>query len=1391
MRSMKASSLHFDAEFPSPHRFNFHSSVPVDIDAQTPAAPGASGTSAHHHRGETLIVNEWELVEGDVPTEQDVPVREALFAVGNGHIGIRGFHEDADHHHRHNVSADAIVSNMLRGGSGYAPHCRSSVFESTLSHNPVAGPTSSHRGTYVNGVYDEHSTSKASSAFSSGCCKRECFLVAVPDAVDIALYVDEELVAPFAHPERVSQYRRTLDLKTGELRRRYVWKTRTNIELQIVESRFVCAARKHIAAFQYVVTCVSHPGNPTGVDVKVVSCTSLPTTIENAAASWEMENSPSGSKRQEDVSSVFCARTRGSRKHIALAVNDRCFVTTHSPSLDNMVGCDSSHMPPMGASGGTTIPGHLFGGGSSVLPSPMGPPMPFGSPPPLDPLQTLPMSRSVTNATAQQSLNAATFISPLCNTPMRPPCASTLGHTPPQTAEATEDIPKVVEMVFRATLLCGEGSSTLNFAKTVAYVTDADCEVEDMEAFASEMVENAVDHRYDGLLAEQQAFMDEFWNLSDVIVSCSKSRRLQGTLRFNILQIFMSTGRWKGTGVGPRGLTGEVFNGLQTWDAEIFIFPFFLHSHPHIARSLLQFRVDTLPEAQRRAYDFELPRGAIYPSRTINGAENAPSLPCALHLHVNADIAYAMKQYYEATCDLEFMLNGGIEVVWSTAIIWLLWGAWEYGSFHIRSVTGPDEYNVLVHDNFFTNIMARHHMCFAVEMYEKLKSAKPPMDGIENLMLSASVTAEDFVAMKKAADKMALPYDPHHRIHLQDAGFLRKRGWEKVPRKENVSHASPLRSHVSAASSETNLDTLSTKRPHHTDATSVHGCSELQVTNTALNASSRHTRVKSGGGCCGDNRSSNNSLTPTTTTPQPYMHGEEGTPVVMIQEYHPIVVFRHRICKNADVVLSAVLLRDKFTHDEKEANFRFYERLTAHDSSLTAPLFSIAASDIQLREEALEYFKYALYIDMNNVLKNTSGGLHLSCLGGSWWCIVAGFAGFCVLDGVAHFNPWIPDGWNEYKFQVRHHGTLVHVAVTRRSVAYSLVEGSKLLIVHAQSARVHLARGRAVSIKLVRDVRSIDYDAVIFDLDSIIDSVEEDQFNAWSKTLDPLFVAKGSAENSKPFNNEMYLAYLRHHPISQHKRYQGLQRLLLKRGIEMPVGDPNDAPSDTTLYGLISRKLQHFRSIVKARGVHLRKGVLSLISDLKENGVMIGVVSASKNGQWMMQQASGIHDLVDSFIDANVGELEKLKWRPELDFFDCCARRMDISLDRSIIFVDGIDGFSKRSLLQYWLIVNTSLEEGGLDSSGSSMDGISPMGGGGGGGALADSEEVPQVHVRDLSGLSTDVLHERGTSVAARGPSSTMFPPPPLVVPSATSPQAPIRGNSSFAAIPSTQSIYV
>ncbi len=750
-------------------------------------------------------------------------------------------------------------------------------------------------------------------------------------------------------------------------------------------------------------------------------------------------------------------------------------------------------------------------------------------------------------------------------------------------------------------LLNVHSNTAVVFEKFIAYGTEVDASDEDITDRMKDKATKAAQVGYDALLAQNSRELQNFWQTADIQIS-AKDPTVQGTLRFNTLHLRMSAPTRLPGRFPTRGLTGDLFGGRQSWETEVFILPFFIHAFPAAAKAMIQFRIDTLQTARERCLDLELRKGAVYPSRTINGGENSFSMPCALQLHVNADIAFAIERYFETTQDVDLIVKGAAEVVLATALVWIEWGSWDRNVFHLRNVTGPDEYNVLVADNYYTNLMAQRHMTFACELAEMLKSRFPKE--WQNICDEYSIDETDLAKMRAAAQRMALPYDPSHRVHLQDDSFLRKKALRKG-------------GHLS------------------------------------------------------------------------------------VQSCHPITVFRHQVCKSADVVLAGVLLSDHFTRDEKLANFHFYESLTTHDSSLTASSFSITASDLGLHEKAVDYFYRALNVDIKNLIGNTSGGIHAACMAGSWSCIVSGFAGMRIVKGTLHFNPTIPEGWDEYKFNVRYSAATVSVAVTRRLVVYTLVEGSKIRIVHAQGTRVHLTRGKPVPVKLIRDVRSFDFDAVVFDMDSIIHNVEDDHYEAWSLSLNPLFSRCGGEDEarSRPFTTEQYLAYIRHGPSGPNRKHSGLIKLLQMRGIELPVGDPSDPPSSQTIFGLVNLKLQNFREVVKQRGLRAKDGAVQLINELRQNGIAVGCVSASRNGAWLMNQAPQLQLIIDSFFDAVAADSFHLNWRPELDYFVHSAKKLGVTLQRTVLVLDGVDGFSKSSLQQFCFVASTCPNDGVMDAS--------------------------------------------------------------------------------------------
>jgi alpha,alpha-trehalose phosphorylase len=163
-----------------------------------------------------------------------------------------------------------------------------------------------------------------------------------------------------------------------------------------------------------------------------------------------------------------------------------------------------------------------------------------------------------------------------------------------------------------------------------------------------------------------------------------------------------------------------------------------LHTQPQTARKLLEFRFNTLDAARARAREMSHPHGALFPWRTIAGEECSSYFPAGTaQFHINADIAFAVKRYWEATGDDDFMRQHGAELVFETARIWLGLGHFEQGQFEngriqrfgIHTVTGPDEYTALVNNNLYTNAMAQMHLGFAAEIAQWLSTNDAPIAG--------------------------------------------------------------------------------------------------------------------------------------------------------------------------------------------------------------------------------------------------------------------------------------------------------------------------------------------------------------------------------------------------------------------------------------------------------------------------------------------------------------------------------------------------------------------------------------------------------------------------------------------------------------------------------------
>ncbi len=476
--------------------------------------------------------------------------------------------------------------------------------------------------------------------------------------------------------------------------------------------------------------------------------------------------------------------------------------------------------------------------------------------------------------------------------------------------------------------------------------------------------ENILLHRkelqWDSTVESQEKWLRDFWNQTDVTIE-GDERQQQG-IRFNLFQLLQSTGQNGKTTVSAKGLTGEGYQGHYFWDTEIYIMPFILYSQPEMARKLLEYRYHILPKARERAWTLFRQKGALYPWRTIAGEECSSYYPAGTaQYHLNADIAFSIKKYWEATGDEDFMYRYGAEILLETARIWMLIGHFSTGKksrFVINTVTGPDEYTALVNNNYFTNLMASHHLSFAWHYSQKLKEEMPAV--YRNLAEEIELEEKERLLWQKASENMYYASKDEKGIIPQDDSFMEKAYW-------------------------------------------------------------------------------NFEATPSEQYP-------------LLLHYHPLEIYRHQVCKQADLVLAMFLLHTHFTLQEKATNVHYYDAITTHDSSLSTCIFSILYAEIGEMEKAEELFLKNIRMDLDNLHGNTHQGIHAAAMGGAWMCIVNGFAGMRTWEKQILFSPEIPEEWDAYGFQVVFLGNVIRVNISKQETRYQLTKGEGLCIGHKEES---------------------------------------------------------------------------------------------------------------------------------------------------------------------------------------------------------------------------------------------------------------------------------------------------------------------------------------------------
>ncbi|MDB5935765.1 MAG: family 65 glycosyl hydrolase [Massilia sp.] len=744
----------------------------------------------------------WSITETGFDTASHF-LNETLFALGNGYVGLRGSHED-----------------------GYT------------------GPAgTSLDGSYLNGFYESEPIVYPETAF--GLAKTNQFMLNVPNAKGICLMLGDERFDLLAGT--LSNYRRSLDFRTGVLERSLEWTAPSGKQVAIRSRRLVCFAHKHLFAIEYEVTPLNFSGPVT-----------LLSSVDGAVSNQEAGDDPRvGSAVSGPALQMVAVEQEGS----FAAITQR----THNSGFTLVSAIDSDI---------AGAPSQAYREGQAV---------------------------------GQRFLVDAVTAQPV------------------------------------------------RLTKFGVYFSSRDYAEGELMALAKAALAQARRDGFDALCAAQQAYLADFWASADVEIAGDAA--LQQGIRFNQFHLLQSVGRDGKTNIAAKGVTGEGYEGHYFWDTEIYIFPFFLYSKPEIARKLLEYRYAGLAKARDRARQMSHASGALYPWRTIAGDECSAYFPAGTaQYHINADIAYSIKLYFEATGDLDYMAEAGAEIVLETARIWIGVGSYDRaGRFCINEVTGPDEYTALVNNNYYTNAMAQMHLRFAAGIVDTLGRERPA--DLARIAGAIGLSTEEVAEWGRADSMMALPYDTALGIHAQDDSFLSKKKWDFA------------------------------------------------------------------------------------ATPK------ENYPLLL--NYHPLVIYRHQVCKQADVVLALLLLSDRFTLEDKRRDFDYYEAVTTHDSSLSSCIFSIIASEVGYHDKAYDYFMETARLDLDDTHGNTHYGVHTAAMAGTWMGVAYGFAGMRVTDGALRFAPTLPSRWTHYQFKIHLRGALLQVRIDAGAAEYTLLDGESIGFHHA------------------------------------------------------------------------------------------------------------------------------------------------------------------------------------------------------------------------------------------------------------------------------------------------------------------------------------------------------
>ncbi|PSG90656.1 glycoside hydrolase family 65 protein [Aurantibacter aestuarii] len=319
-------------------------------------------------------------------------------------------------------------------------------------------------------------------------------------------------------------------------------------------------------------------------------------------------------------------------------------------------------------------------------------------------------------------------------------------------------------------------NSTLSIIKFGGYVSDRAHHRNDLKHIAKQNIEIANTLQFTGLLEKQVQAWSKIWEMADITISGDV--KAQQGIRFNIFQLNQTyLGKDASLNIGPKGFTGEKYGGSTYWDTEAYCIPFYMATkNDEVAKNLLYYRYKHLEKAIENAQKLGFKNGAaLYPMVTMNGEECHNEWEITFEeIHRNGAIAFAIYNYTRYTNDYSYLAQAGIEVLIGIARFWeqRVNFSTEKNKFVMLGVTGPNEYENNINNNWYTNYLAKWCLEYTLEQLDKIELEYP--NNYKNVVAKTHLLENELKQWKTVAENMYFPFSEEKGVYLQQDGFLDK-----------------------------------------------------------------------------------------------------------------------------------------------------------------------------------------------------------------------------------------------------------------------------------------------------------------------------------------------------------------------------------------------------------------------------------------------------------------------------------------------------------------------------------------------------------------------------------------------------------------------------------------